>query len=48
MFESDTVIVLTECRGLVDDTGTILVRDVGVSYDTESPVLELSHGWGQY
>lgn len=43
MLESHAVIVLTEGRSLVDDTGTILVCDVRVRYDSERSVLKLSN-----
>ena len=37
----DTVIVLTEGRCLMDDTSTVLGRDVGVADDAEGAVLVL-------
>jgi hypothetical protein len=39
--ETDSVIVLSPCWGLVDNTGTSLLRDVVVSQDSESSVLVL-------
>ena len=44
MLKSDTVIVLTKRWCLVDDTGTILVRDVCIRHNSECPVLELCNG----
>ena len=41
VLDADAVIVLTECRSLVDDASTVLGGDVGVVEYTECPVLEL-------
>lgn len=39
---TDSVIVVTPGRGLVDDTGTGILGDIGVRDDSEGPVFELS------
>jgi hypothetical protein len=39
--ETDSVIVLSPCWGLVDNTGTSLLGDVVVGQDSESSVLVL-------
>jgi hypothetical protein len=39
--DSDTMIILAECRSLMDYTSTIAIRYVGVHHDSESLVLKL-------
>lgn len=43
VFDSNTVIILTERRRLVDDTSTVLCRDVRIVHHAERPVLKLPH-----
>jgi hypothetical protein len=39
--ETDSVIVVSPCRSLVDDTGTSILGDVGIREDSERSVLIL-------
>ena len=41
VLNSDSVIVLTKCRRLVDDTSTIFCCNVCIVYDAECPILIL-------